>query len=221
MRASILAQLRIPEDGDTPVDTQTFFATENVRASTLDFDQDGLLTAAEVEKAIELLGMTGRSLSRLRLVDAEDAWFSRFDIDNNQLLTEPEVRVIPDILKTIADSGTPMYSTSTPMAFRLIASNMFSVQDAFSNSFTNQVSQVNASQRQSESTWFEAMDLNGDDYISRREFLGDRTQFQAIDGNEDGLISRMEANSTDPSVEIEKRREAPARDANFVDSLQS
>ncbi len=48
-------------------------------------------------------------------------------------------------------------------------------------------------QRNSEPTWFEAMDRNGDGDISRREFPGDQKQFQQLDENGDGFITAAEA----------------------------
>jgi Ca2+-binding EF-hand superfamily protein len=41
--------------------------------------------------------------------------------------------------------------------------------------------------------WFRNMDLNGDGYVSRREFLGSEEMFRQLDTDGDGLISVEEA----------------------------
>jgi hypothetical protein len=41
--------------------------------------------------------------------------------------------------------------------------------------------------------WFQAMDRNGDGFVSRREFLGTAAQFRKLDRDGDGLISPEEA----------------------------
>ena len=41
--------------------------------------------------------------------------------------------------------------------------------------------------------WFQAMDRNGDGYLSPREFLGSPARFRELDADGDGRISVAEA----------------------------
>lgn len=41
--------------------------------------------------------------------------------------------------------------------------------------------------------WIRKMDVNGDGFVSRAEFLGTPAQFERIDADDDGLISPEEA----------------------------
>jgi EF hand len=45
--------------------------------------------------------------------------------------------------------------------------------------------------------WFQAMDKNGDGFVSPREFLGPPELFRQLDRNGDGLISVEEAEQAD------------------------
>jgi Ca2+-binding EF-hand superfamily protein len=147
---------------------------------TADQNGDGNLSQTEINNWLDLQDQIASGLVLLTFIDYGNGLFEWLDTDHNGALSLVELR-------------TAYQSLSAANSFRAgsIDSGHFPRQITALLSLGHPVSLVSSARRGP--GWFQAMDRNGDGFLSRREFVGPLEGFDALDLDRDGLLDLNEA----------------------------
>jgi Ca2+-binding EF-hand superfamily protein len=162
-----------------------------------DRDGDGVLTRKELNALLDLLDEGAQCGVTFGYVDQGTGLFDLLDADGDGRLSLRELRTAWSRLAVFdADGDGAISRTELPRQFRLVAHPGVAILVAV-RSDTPQV--------QRGPLWFRKMDINGDGYVSEREFLGPIEVFREIDTDGDGLISPDEADAYDRKMREGKK----------------
>jgi Ca2+-binding EF-hand superfamily protein len=160
-----------------------------------DRDGDGKLTFAELTRYLDLLALGVGCQITLVIDDHGQNLFDLLDTNQDDKLDLAELKNaqrLPRLLKN--RSSAPLTAATLPNLYRLRV-----VRGAFGSTF-GPLTVSNKAQTAPVPTvkatglaWFRAMDRNGDNLLSPREFLGPPDLFRKLDLDADGLISAEEA----------------------------
>lgn len=156
----------------------------------LDEDQDGKLYPDELTEYLRQRAGAALSQVRARVADQADALFVALDADHDGRLETREFDLASETLRRLdADQDGLVISQEIPgaMAVGFVRGDP---QQADAQFVIPTEPEPLAAQAPA---WFQAMDVNGDEEISRREFLGEADQFAGMDANADGFLDVREA----------------------------
>jgi Ca2+-binding EF-hand superfamily protein len=158
---------------------------------------DGKLTRNELDTFFDLIELGIRCQIVITATDRGRNLFDLIDTNEDGRLDLGELtraaRVLPDL-----EGEKPMDRDTVPGSYRLVVGhgpvgNSFGPVPFGSAAKNKQKSAPAASVPR----WFQAMDRNGDGYVSRQEFIGPPELFAKLDTDGDGRISREEAARAD------------------------
>ncbi len=167
-----------------------------------DGDSDGKLVAKEIENAIARRRLTEGSAIRATLTAGTDALFASLETVRDGRLNSRELRQAAANLKALDDDGDGRLG---PLE---ISTSVALVVQRGATAGTAGVAPQQPQMPTSESAaagpdWFARTDINRDQELSRREFLGTSEQFDRLDTNSDGYLDPKEAAATATSPAVE------------------
>jgi Ca2+-binding EF-hand superfamily protein len=152
-----------------------------------DRDGDGRLTRAELERFLRLHDSAAKGLATLWIEPAPRSWFTLLDADRDGQLSVYELRRAWKSLSFAEAEKTGALEVPD------FARPAWTLTLIGGRSRDNGVALVRGAKPRRGPAWFQAMDRNGDGFVSRREFVGSEESFARLDRDKDGLISPEEA----------------------------
>lgn len=173
-----------------PFDAQVPFAA-------VDADHDEKIYPKEVITFLQKRRLPLLTQVHARAEVHPDSLFAFLDANADNQLTADELATVKARLQTLAtseDSGVA--EGDIPIVVRLILArgDLSNPDTLFNPQFTASASPTG----DTTPAWFTAMDTNGDNLISRLEFLGSATLFQRLDRDESGFLTAGEVLTTPP-----------------------
>jgi Ca2+-binding EF-hand superfamily protein len=189
----------------------------NVRARVIqqllpvaDRDRDGKVTLAEMTALANLLELAPAALVNLTAAEQGRTLFQLLDTNRDGQLSLYELRTAWDRLAPLDKDGDGFVSKEEiPRQYELTVgqgSSRFGARQVVAGRLQPALGPRPVPQRGP--LWFRKMDLNGDGFVSPREFLGTAEDFRRIDADGDGLISPEEAERHDAAL---RAKTAPGR----------
>jgi len=173
-----------------PFDTQVPFAA-------VDVDHDEKIYPKEVVAFFQKRRLPLLTQVHARAEVHPDSLFAFLDANADNQLTADELATVKTRLQTLAaDEGAGVAEGDIPIVVRLILArgDLSNPETLFNPQFTASASPAG----DSAPAWFIAMDTNGDNLISRLEFLGSSTLFQRLDRDESGFLTAGEVLTPPP-----------------------
>lgn len=166
----------------------------NLIARFADRNGDGKLTEKEVEAYGDLLAMAPGTQVYLTVVPDGQALFQLLDVNQDGRLSAKEMLTAWQALAPYDKENKGYVERSAlPVQSQIIAAQGFLYSNVAQPGQPGQRSKSEARGP----VWFRKMDVNGDGYLTPREFLGSREDFDKIDLDGDGFISADEAEKWD------------------------
>jgi Ca2+-binding EF-hand superfamily protein len=164
----------------------------------LDMDGDGFVTIKEIEDFIELTSGGAQSQLSIGFLDQGRGLFEILDTTPDGQLSIGELKAASKVLSAYIKPGADaLERTDIPRRYSLVVAqgNNNGGQMMMPGGLPRvRPPQPGVIQNPGRGpAWFQKMDVNGDGYVSPREFLGPMTLFKQIDTDGDGLISHEEA----------------------------
>jgi len=157
-----------------------------------DRNGDGSLTLAELEKFLDLIEDGVRSQILVTIVDRGRNFFDLLDENRDGLIDRRELN---HAVQLIADGEEFLLRSKIPEQIDLRVERSSS-KPSFGPVLLAASQKRPAAAKQSPARgpkWFQAMDRNGDGFVSPDEFPGSPEAFAALDSDHDGFISAEEA----------------------------
>ncbi len=164
----------------------------NIDFVTADKDEDEKLYVQELEAALLQRNWIQRCHIRLQGIDGDDPLFRAIDPNRDARLSARELTQLDSHLAEMD------LNESHAIEFEEIPALLvfeFFRGDQDNNAPVPQLYDQPAGATATNNltpAWFQGMDYNGDDDISRREFLGTPEQFSQLDTDQDGFITAAE-----------------------------
>jgi Ca2+-binding EF-hand superfamily protein len=175
----------------------------------VDRDGDGKMTEKELLAFLALQGESAGCQASLAVIDQGRALFHLLDANRDGRLSLHELRHAWSRLEPL-DVDKKGYVTADQITrqFQIVAAqgsslNLLNQGPQALQGLSQPLGRVPLPKNTP--AWFRKMDLNGDGFLSPREFLGSRADFSRIDANGDGLIDPEEAIRFDALVRGKKR----------------
>jgi Ca2+-binding EF-hand superfamily protein len=172
-----------------------------------DRNGDGKVTVAEMTALVDLLEGAPRTSATVAVAEHGRALFQLLDVDQDGRLSLRELRTAWDRLAPLDTNGDG-FITPEEIArqFEVTVSQGSPNGNPRLVAPPTRVRPVGVPVRAPARgpVWFRKMDLNGDGYVSPREFLGSQEEFRRIDTDRDGFISPEEAERYDAKVRAKK-----------------
>ncbi len=157
-----------------------------------DRDGDGLLSLEELRNFLDLIEAGVRSQIAVRIVDEEASLFAMIDENRDGKLDRRElsraVRLLPTGKETLERVDIPRR-----VSIEIEAGAPGKAFGPVMLAGKPKASAANSTAARPGPKWFQAMDRNGDGFLSPSEFLGPPEVFAALDADGDGFISVAEA----------------------------
>jgi Ca2+-binding EF-hand superfamily protein len=160
-----------------------------------DRNGDGKLTVAELEAFFDLMELGIQCQVVITAVDRGRNLFDRIDTNVDGKLDLGELtRAARDLPGELASAG-PLEPSTVPASYRLSVSRGPVAASFGPIPFGSATKPKPAPLTKATGVprWFQAMDRNGDGYVSRQEFIGSPEAFTHLDMDGDGRISIEEA----------------------------
>ena len=174
-----------------------------------DRDQDGKLTRAELDRFLGLIEQGVNCTLLVTLTEQGRNLFPHLDTNADGRLELPELNSAAQ--QVVALGGAKGWTRAQVPHCAHITVQQGYAAGAFGPlplAVSNRKAKTFAGTRSAKGpAWFQAMDKNGDGFLSPREFLGPADLFRRFDRNGDGLISVEEAEQVEAD-----RDKAPAKD---------
>jgi Ca2+-binding EF-hand superfamily protein len=156
-----------------------------------DRDGDGVLTRRELADFLDLLDEGMQCAVTLGFTEQGRGLFELLDADGDGRLNLHELRTAWARLAPFdADGDGCISRDEIPRQFQLVAQPGVANFVALQREALRQPGVVAVPPPATRGPlWFRKMDVNGDGFVSEREFLGPREEFRKIDTDGDGLIS--------------------------------
>ncbi len=181
-----------------------------------DMNGDGFLTLEEIDQFGELTGGGAWSQVAIGFLDQGRGLFEILDTQPDAKLSIGELRnAAKPLMKYIKANQTALARSDIPRRYALQISfntnaSVMVMQTPGMGGATMRQGGVNLNPEVRRGPeWFRSMDVNGDSYISPREFLGPMAAFQRLDLDGDGLISDTEATAFVGKRQPEGRKPEP------------
>lgn len=174
-----------------PFDAQVPFAA-------VDVDHDEKIYPKEVSAFFQKRRLPLMTQVHARAEVHPDSLFAFLDVNADNQLTADELATVKTRLQALAaseDSGVA--EGDIPIVVRLVLArgDLSNPDTLFNPQFTPSASPAG----DAAPAWFSAMDTNGDNLISRLEFLGSATLFERLDRDESGFLTAGEVLTPPPS----------------------
>jgi Ca2+-binding EF-hand superfamily protein len=162
-----------------------------------DRDGDGKLQLAELDAFLELVGQGVACQTVVTVRDRGRNLFDSLDTDGNGRLDLSELNAAVRLLD--GERRPPLTRDRVPRQFRLTAERGVPGTSFGPVTLAGRASRPKPAPAGAPRgpRWFQAMDRNGDGFLSPREFLGPPEVFRRLDVDGDGLISVDEAGRAD------------------------
>jgi Ca2+-binding EF-hand superfamily protein len=163
------------------------------RFEALDADDDGKAYAGEIATFLAQQQAGLRAQIHARVSDEPDALFAVLDANHDGRLDSRELEAAAERLAQLDRQPDGQITPDELPEVILVALARGSLENADATFAAPAATPpATAGERP---RWFTATDANGDDAISRREFLGTPAQYQQLDANANGLLEPAEAAS--------------------------
>ncbi len=164
-----------------------------------DANGDGKLTREEFKKYLELQEETINLALTASFGTRRPSLFQLMDDNGDNQLGIRELRTAFQRLIVLEPTGS---DTVTQAALQPSASVRFGFAAFLGSDYNMPVNPFarTGARKVSGPLWFRKMDRNGDNDVSRAEFIGPREKFDELDADGDGLISAAEADTADKKL---------------------